>query len=625
MTTIRNKQLRLPLILLSTMLLIVGLLLASTASAQVKSFYWDRFDVDIQVQENGELLVTERQVLNFSGAPYTFGYRNIPIGRNGNNDGIDGFAVREGDIQYQESFSGEPYTFEVNRGGGEAEITWYFPPAIGANTYLLSYRVYGGVRTEPSGDQIFWNAIPADLGARVENSTITIRLPEGVQAASTTARIGGRESENIRTTVSEDGRTITYELLQARASGNDVEIGVRFPTGQLSVLTPAWQAAEQRADVYNIILLIISLFILVGGPLLALLNWYLRGRDPQIGVVPDYLPEPPDDTPPAVVGTLIDETAHIHDIMSTLVDLARRGYLTMIETKQNKDYRFERTDKPLDGLRPFERKMIDGIFGKRQSRDLDSLQYKFADKLPAIRSDLYKELEDRGYVRSSPESVRNRYGCLGFGLIGVAFFAFFALSALTGGGIALAICPPIALGITGIAIFIAGRFMPSKTEAGAEAAANWLAFKKYLQDIEHYTNLEEATGIFEKYLAYAVAFGLERSFIRKFSAVPSAPIPPWYLPYPYYGAGMGRGAGGVGSRGGEVRGGGSGGARPSLEGMSGGLAGGLAGMSGGLTRMLTNTQSVLQSTRSSSSSGGGGGFSGGFSGGSSGGGGGGFG
>ncbi|HZD11586.1 MAG TPA: hypothetical protein VE553_09605, partial [Candidatus Binatia bacterium] len=282
-----------------------------------------------------------------------------------------------------------------------------------------------------------------------------------------------------------------------------------------------------------------------------------------------------------------------------------------------------RTDKPIGDLRPFERKMIEGIFRGKQSRDLDSLRYKFADRLPSIRKDLYKELETRGYVRTSPESVRNRYGCFGFMVLGAAVLAFFVPSALFGSGLSLAICPAIALGITGIVFLVTGRFMPSKTQAGAEAAAAWLAFGKYLQDIEKYTNLAEATDIFQKYLGYAVAFGLERSWIRKFSAIPSAPIPPWYLPYPYYG-----GVGHAGRPGGSVRGGtsGSGGSRvPSLEGMSGGLAGGLAGMSAGLSRMLTNTQTVLQSTRSSSSSGGGGGFSGGFSGGSSGGGGGGFG
>ena len=37
--------------------------------------------------------------------------------------------------------------------------------------------------------------------------------------------------------------------------------------------------------------------------------------------------------------------------------------------------------------------------------------------------------------------------------------------------------------------------------------------------------------IFAAYLGYAVAFGLERTWIRKFSAVPATPIPTWYFPY----------------------------------------------------------------------------------------------
>jgi uncharacterized membrane protein YgcG len=599
--------------------LLLSLFLTSvlSASAQTKSYYWERFDVDVEVLENGDLLVTEHQALTFSGEPFTFGFRSVPTGRNGNNDGISDVTVREGDILYEPEPSSAQHTTQVFHSSDETEINWYFPPATGTRNYTISYRVSGAVRTEPSGDQVFWNALPADLGARVQNSRITIRLPEGVQAASTTALYDGREVDAIQTTVSEDGRTVTFELLQPRLSGNDVEVGVRFPTGQLAVATPEWQEAEQRADVIGLVLLVLGLLIAVGGPLGALLLWYLFGRDPQVGPVPEYLTEPPDNTPPAVVGTLIDETAHIHDVMSTLIDLARRGYLTMTETGIE-DYSFQRTDKPLSELRPFERKMIEGIFGNRSSRDLDSLRYKFSDRLPGIRKELYRELQERGFVRSSPEGVRNTYGCLAFVVLALAFFVFFGATSIAGDSIATILCPALALGLTGVVLFVVSRYMPSKTTKGAEAAARWLAFKNYLNDIEQYTNLEEATTIFEQYLAYAVAFGLERSWIRKFSSVPNAPIPPWYIPFPYYGHGTRRGTTNIPTSTG-------GGSRPSLEGMSGGLTGGLAAMSGGLTRMLTSTQTVLQSTRSSSSSGGGGSFSGGFSGGSSGGGSGGFG
>lgn len=612
------------IILLVVLLLLLAAVLpgtAGTVQAQSKTYFWQQFDVDVQVLENGDLRVTERQTLNFSGAPFTFGYRTVPTGSRGRNDGIEEVSVRQGDRVYRESNSQSPGTFRVTRSGDEAEIYWYFEPATGNNSYAISYTVKNAVRTEPSGDQVFWNALPGDLGAPVQRSTITISLPEGIEAASTTAEYNGRQSDRVQTSVSGDGRSVTFQLAQPRPSGDTVEVGVRFPTGQLAVTTPEWQQAEQRADVISLALLVVSLLVAIGGPLGALLLWYLFGRDPEVGAVPEYLSEPPEEVPPAVVGTLVDETAHIHDVMSTLVDLAERGYLTMTETGAGKDYTFTRTDKPLDDLKPFERKMIQGIFRGRQSRDLDSLRYKFANRLPEIRRELYKELEDRGYVRTSPESVRNRYGCLGFGVLGLAFLSFVGSSAVFGDNVSTLICPALALGLTGIVLFVVSRVMPAKTSKGAEAAARWMAFKKYLEDIEDYTNLEEATEVFQKYLGYAVAFGLERSWIRKFASVPGAPIPPWYVPYPVYG-GHRRGRGSM--RGGTRGSGSSEGGAPSLEGLSGGLSGGLAGMSSGLTRMLTSTQTVLQSTRSSSSSSGGG-FSGGFSGGSSGGGSGGFG
>ena len=48
--------------------------------------------------------------------------------------------------------------------------------------------------------------------------------------------------------------------------------------------------------------------------------------------------------------------------------------------------------------------------------------------------------------------------------------------------------------------------MPRKTEAGAEAAAKWKAFRRYLDDIEKYENLNESREIFDRYLPFTVAF-----------------------------------------------------------------------------------------------------------------------
>lgn len=609
------------------LLLFLFLATSQRSHAQSKTFYWERFDVDISVLENGALRIVETQTLSFSGDTFSFGFRGVPVGNNGNNDGIVDISVSEGGVTYSQSGSNQPQTFEVKRESGEEVITWYFEPTVGRHTYTISYTVLGGVRVgtmdEGSGDQVFWKPMPTDLPARIGGGTVTLRFPEGIQPQQFTgttdflvaAYIDGDEDSYINIDVSEGGRTIIYSLDRWLIPGQVLEIRAQFPHGLLAIPTPEWQSREQNGDRIGLAILVIALLVTVGGPLLVLMLWYLRGRDPEMGiVVPDYLSEPPSDLPPGIVGTLVDEKADMRDIISTLIDLARRGYLTIEEEKNN--HIFHRVYTDATGLRPYERKFLEFVFKGKEKRSLNSLRYKFAEKLPELRNMLYEELKNEELVPRSPQSVRSSYGCFSWVILIAAVGSFFALPATLGETVSTAICPALALGLTGVVMLVTARFMPVKSRKGVETAAKWEAFKNYLQNAERYAKLEEATDIFEKYLAYATAFGLERTWIRKFATLSATPIPTWYGPYyvPYRG-----------SRGGRAlrRSGGpeSSGAGPSLEGMSDSLSGGLQSMSDGLTRMLNSTATVFRSTPPSSSGGSSGGFSGGFSGGSSGGGG----
>ncbi len=608
------------IVFLLPILLILLLLITQPGSAQVKEFIWLNWDSDITLLENGQMQVEETHTLEFRGEPFTFGFRTIETGSAGNNDGLSNISVREGDIVYTESNSRDPYTFTVSEEGDETTIRWYFEPALGQRTYTFSYTVDGAVITESGqegmSDEIFWTIVPDDHPATVAESTAVIRLPEGVQPQKYSGTddyiaagfINDEESELVETTVSEDGQIIFYELPSPLLTGNSFAARTQFDHGLLDIPTPDWQQRQQIGDTISLIVLVLSLGLLVIGPLAVILLWYFRGRDPQLNlVVPDYISEPPDDLPPAVVGTLVDEKADMQDIVSTLIDLAQRGYLMM--TEEDDDHIYEKTGKADAGLRPFERQFIKDIFGGRKKRSLNSLRYKFADKLPKLRMMVYQELIDEELVISSPQGVRRNYGCLAGAIFIIAIVSFFGLVSLFVETVSTVACPALALGVTGVFLLVASRYMPRKTAKGAEAAAKWKAFKEYLKDIDQYADLEQSSDIFAAYLGYAVAFGLERNWIRKFSSVPATPIPPWYIPY------MGGYYGGY-RRSQTSSTGGSGVPRPSLEGMSGRMTGGLAAMSAGLTRMLNSTSTVLKSTPPSTSSGGsGGGFSGGFGGG----------
>lgn len=46
------------------------LVLAPSTMAQTKTFNWTNWDIDIVLQPDGSLVVTETQTLDFQGAPY---------------------------------------------------------------------------------------------------------------------------------------------------------------------------------------------------------------------------------------------------------------------------------------------------------------------------------------------------------------------------------------------------------------------------------------------------------------------------------------------------------------------------------------------------------------------------
>jgi uncharacterized membrane protein YgcG len=89
--------------------------------------------------------------------------------------------------------------------------------------------------------------------------------------------------------------------------------------------------------------------------------------------------------------------------------------------------------------------------------------------------------------------------------------------------------PLVVLVLMAVAIYMISGALPKKTSVGAEAAAKWRAFRRYLEQIEKYEKVAEQRQIFDSYLPYAVAFGLEESCVGAFANA-ETPAPRWYAP-----------------------------------------------------------------------------------------------
>lgn len=600
--------------LLWTLVILLLALSALPAGAQSRSVFWERWDVLIDNVDTAtnRFDVTESYQIDFSGT-FQFGSAVIPYA---NVENITGVRVYQGGEALRESCSGQRGTYCAERTSDGLSITYNFfqPISDSSEQFEIRYTVVGGLRSYEGGDQLWWTAVPSDhYGFSIGRSTVRVELPQGYAPRE---GIDPVETYGAAARVNVQGTMVTAESL-GRLGGDDYfEIRVQYPHNP-NARRAAWQTdfdqqrlyEERTQPLVNIGLIALSLLLLIGGLMGVYALWYSRGRDPKVGPVPEYLSEPPDNLPPAMVGTLLDEQADLRDIISTLIDLARRGYLVMEESQEagffgigfKREFTFKRTDKPLDDLRSFERGFIKYFFSNRMERSLESLRNTFYSAIPRLQHELYEAIVAEGLFSSSPQSVRSMWQGLGLVLIVLAFFGTFAGAGLVesiGGAL---ICIPFSLGTVGVAALMVGRHMPAKTRKGAEDAAKWNAFREYIRNLDKYSDVQEAVQHFDDYLAYAIAFGVDRAWLRRFSEVTNVPVPPWYWPT-YRGGHWGRGytagspwpgqAGGSGLPG-ELARAGDGGF--SLDDVSGDIAGGLESISSGLSNMLESASRAMTS------------------------------
>ncbi len=141
-------------------LLVGGGLAPGVAAQESKQLRWDRFDVTIDLHEQGSFRVCEYQAITFERGSFSTGFAVIPLGR---VVAITEVQVREGSQPYVPGDGRQPGTFAVRREAGNLHIGWGFPPTSGTGrSFTLCYTVLGGLRVHEHGDQLWWKAIPAD-------------------------------------------------------------------------------------------------------------------------------------------------------------------------------------------------------------------------------------------------------------------------------------------------------------------------------------------------------------------------------------------------------------------------------------------------------------------------------
>lgn len=508
------------------LVLLLSLFLATPASAE-KSYYAERFDVQIDLQEDGSAIVTETVEFRFSGDPFTFAFREVSA------------AETDGVTFLDASMDGVPMPLGTGAGQVEVEagkrlkMTWHFPPTSdAARVFTVRYRAEGVIR-KGDADTFIWRAVPEDHDYSISNSTIVLTYPPK-------ATLLGQPTLDWNHDSRWEGDRI---ILTASGLGPDEDliITARFSPNSLTQSAPQWQtrqeqsrAATARSLPFGFGAGIVTLIL--GG--LGFVT-YTRGNARELSVSPVVsTPNPPSDLSPAVMGKL---TGQYGNFMGVIFDLARRGVLEVREEKGflgTKKHALVRTgDAP--ALQSFEQVLLDALFKPGETEmDMSEVSTRLATKHKQFDASLEDELVQRGWL--DLERKQKRGWLTAAGILMMFLSIVIGLVGLISGGASISSNPDWLVLFAALVGFAAGLFLLSVpvliyaglfsvlTPAGEEQSARWKGFAEYLKQVSKGREPAIRPDYFEKYLAYAAVFGLGAGWAKYFQKLGNVPLPVWF-------------------------------------------------------------------------------------------------
>ena len=506
-------------------LALLSLLFIAEPAAADRTLVIERFHAIINVSADGSLSVEETIVPRFTGS-WNGIFRTIPVEYR-TPQGLN-YTLRLS-VDSVTDDQGQELRHESSRERHYRKFKIWVPGATDTTrTVTLRYRVANGLRFFEEHDELYWNVTGDEWEVPIESASADVRLPADVSGVRATAFRGAHGSTE-QTEVSIAAGGVHVQTNRGLGMREGLTIVVGWNPGVVHRPTAVEKTTSALAS--NVPLLIPPIVLFAMYQL-----WKARGRDPELAPIATQY-EPPPQMTPAELGTLIDGKPDMRDITATIVDLAVRGYLHITETQNerlfglwtDKDYQFRLTRDRTEwsSLKSHERSLLQAMFGStNDSVTLSDLKNKFYKDLPELKNGLYGRLVSDGFYTGRPDHVRVLY------IVGGVVAGF--VIGLAGAGVmaSLGMQPAssvIAGILSGLVIVLFGWFMPSRTTRGTRELEKVLGFREFLTRVEadRLDRMVKTPAMFEKFLPYAMALGVEDNWAKAFDGIYTQP-PTWY-------------------------------------------------------------------------------------------------
>lgn len=504
-----------------------------------RSYHYESIQYVYTVREDTTVSADEEQTYAFNGV-YHQAVRTIP------HKGLDAIT----DVEVFDGETGLPLTYSrsqldktkesswnkytVYNEEGQTYIEWYYDLSKTAHpakhTWILHYNIHGALAFYKDHDELYWNVF-TDYAVPVASVDVSVVLPGAITNRSasfyTTSNL-----PFVSDTTDEKSYHFSVKNIPPQ---EDVTFAVGWQKGLVD------QSAYWR-DFFGIYWQFFAAVAIILCSLVYSIIYWRREEYTNRGrgtIIPEY--DPPKNLRPAMAEVLAKGHISQKAWPATVVDLAVRGYLKIEEEKKshlfglvtNTEYALTKIKEPDTALEEYEKEFMDALFGDSDTfstaeiKKSPSLQHKLARSIDEVTKKLYQETAtdtnafdvDPGHVvwTKNPHMFWRFVGSIAL-LSTLSFF-----TGLVGIGIGLVAGGTIML----YAVFLRTRL----NQKGHVLKEEWLGFKMYLETAEKYRMQNLTPDIFEKYLPYAIMFGVEKKWAQAFETLNiKVDQPGWYTP-----------------------------------------------------------------------------------------------
>lgn len=513
---------------------------SATSADTLGDWYIKNYDSEIVVNKDSSLLITEKITADCGNLSNKHGiYRSLPTFYQKTSTEKVSTPIELVSIT---DFNNNSLKYSTSKSDGI--VTWKIgdedKTVSGVNYYKITYKVKNAIRFDNGNfDEFYWNLIGNYWQIQIDAASTKIQFPAEITKNNVTTSIyTGYQSQQGKDAtlnwIDDNNLLVTSNKIIKPTYG--MTLSATFPKNVISPHVPTWWE-KYGADL--IYLLPILTFII------CFIFWRKNGVDPKVrkAIIAEY--EPPEKMTPLQMeaisrGNKIGNRA----ISAEIINLAVKKYISIEEIAgkglfRSKDYKFKLLQSNFNNdqsLTNSEEQLLSSLFSGQNEILLSDLKNKFYSKISAVTD----KVKNEKIVADSfdQKSFKTRK------LLSLLVPVILIIIGLTTNYLKShgAIDTSDQYNAYSISIFLAGAIfitfivlISKATPYGAELQWKIKGFKLYMQTAEKYREqFNEKEDIFEKYLPYAIVFGIVGLWAKKMMVIYGDDYfshyhPMWYL------------------------------------------------------------------------------------------------